>query len=89
VASDSQGAFAFGTGKDAGLPLAGLGTRREVGLNAGGTLKVAPGLGVILSYLWDERKQNGFDWVTSEIDPGNAYDRIHAQVLTLGTSITW
>ncbi len=89
VTSDSQGAFEHGTGTLAAATLPGLGTRREVGLNAGGTLKVAPGLGIILSYLWDERKQNGYDWVTSEIDPGNADDRIHAQVLTLGTSITW
>ncbi len=64
-----------------------------MGLNAGGTLKVAPGLGVFLSYIWDERKQSGYDLVNGAIVAGTAEaadnNKIRAQALTLGTSLTW
>jgi hypothetical protein len=56
-------------------------------------LRVAPGLGIFLSYLWDERKQSGYDFVTSSIvagtDEATAGNKIRAQALTLGTSLTW
>ncbi len=95
VVSDSQGAFAYAAGKtpSESVPIPGLGTRHEAGLNAGGTLKVAPGLGVIVSYLWDERKQPGYDFVNQDISAGTTdpteNNRIHAQILTVGTSISW
>jgi hypothetical protein len=95
VSTDSTGAFAYAAGKAPNLSveIPGLGQRHEEGLNAGGTLKVAPGLGVFLSYLWDERKQSGYNFDTSAIVAGtatpNAGSQIRAQALTLGTSLTW
>jgi hypothetical protein len=95
VSTDSTGAFAYAAGKAPYLSveIPGLGQRHEEGLNAGGTLKVAPGLGVFLSYLWDERKQAGYNFDTSAIVAGtatpNAGSQIRAQALTLGTSLTW
>jgi hypothetical protein len=95
VATDSAGAYSYSA---AATPAAsavtkGLGQRREEGLNAGGTLKVAPGLGVFLTYLYDERKQSGYDFVDSEIvagsDEATTGNKVRAQALTLGTSLTW
>jgi hypothetical protein len=54
---------------------------------------VAPGLGVFLSYIWDERKQSGYDFVNSAIVAGGddpaENNKVRAQALTLGTSLTW
>jgi hypothetical protein len=95
VATDSPGAYSYSA---AATPAAsavtpGLGQRHEAGVNTGGTLKVAPGLGVFLSYIWDERKQSGYDFVNSEIvaggDDPTSNNKIRAQALTLGTSLTW
>ncbi len=95
VSTDSQGAFSYSAGNTPAESVVtpGLGQRHEEGLNAGGTLKVAPGLGVFLTYLWDERKQSGYDFQSSAIVAGtsdpSAGNKIHAQALTLGTSLTW
>jgi hypothetical protein len=95
VSTDSAGAYSYSAAAKPYLSQVtpGLGQRHEAGLNAGGTLKVAPGLGVFLSYLWDERRQAGYDFVDSEIVAGSdaptAGDKIRAQALTLGTSLTW
>jgi predicted porin len=95
VSTDSAGAYSYSA---AATPAEsevtkGLGQRHEAGLNAGGTLRVAPGLGIFLTYLWDERKQAGYDFVTSENVAGTAEategNKIRAQALTLGTSLTW
>ena len=95
VETDSAGAYSYSAATTAAASAVtkGLGQRHEEGLNAGGTLKVAPGLGVFLTYLWDERKQAGYDFVNSAIDAGTAdataNNKIRAQALTLGTSLTW
>ena len=41
-----------------------VGQRRERGVAAGGTYSLAPGLALFLSYLWADRKENGFDLLT-------------------------
>ncbi len=95
VSTDSPGAYSYSAGVTpaASTVTPGLGQRHEAGVNAGGTLKVAPGLGVFLTYLWDERKQSGYDFVDSEIVAGSTdptlNNKIRAQALTLGTSLTW
>jgi hypothetical protein len=95
VSTDSAGAYSYSAAATpaASVETKGLGQRHEAGLNAGGTLKVAPGLGVFLTYLWDERRQSGYDFVNSEIDAGTddptLNNKIRAQALTLGTSLTW
>ena len=39
----------------------------------GGTYSVAPGLALSLQYVWAERRENGFDFLTSETSyPSNA-----------------
>ncbi len=95
VSTDSAGAYSYSANANAAdsAVTKGLGQRHEAGLNAGGTLKVAPGLGVFLTYLYDERRQSGYDFVNSEIVAGGdnptSNNKIRAQALTLGTSLTW
>jgi hypothetical protein len=95
VSTDSAGAYSYSANANAAdsAVTKGLGQRHEAGLNAGGTLKVAPGLGVFLTYLYDERRQSGYDFVNSEIVANTAEaannNKIRAQALTLGTSLTW
>jgi hypothetical protein len=95
VATDSAGAYSYSAAPtpEASALTKGLGQRHEAGLNAGGTLKVAPGLGIILTYIWDERKQAGYDFADSAIvagtDDPTTSNKIRAQALTLGTSLTW
>jgi hypothetical protein len=95
VATDSPGAYSYSAAVNPAESAVtkGLGQRHEAGLNTGGTLKVAPGLGVFLSYIWDERKQSGYDFVNSAIVAGGddpaENNKVRAQALTLGTSLTW
>ena len=95
VSTDSEGAYSYSAGATPALSaLTGvLGQRHEDGLNAGGTLKIAPGLGVFLTYLYDDRRQAGYDFVDSAIVAGTSdptlHNAIRAQALTLGTSINW
>jgi hypothetical protein len=48
-----------------GIP-ATVGQRRERGFAVGGTYSVAPGLALNLTYVWTERKENGFDFITNQ-----------------------
>ena len=95
VSTDSAGAYSYSAAPtpQQSMETKGLGQRHEAGLNAGGTLKVAPGLGIFLTYLYDERKQSGYDLVNAEIVANTAdaanNNKIRAQALTLGTSLTW
>ena len=95
VSTDSQGAYSYSAASNGLLSTLtpGLGQRHEDGLNAGGTLKIAPGLGVFLSYLYDDRRQAGYDFADQAITAGTPDpalgNRIHAQAFTLGTSINW
>ncbi len=88
---DTAGAYAYQSNLAVPAPAQvtqGLGTRHETGVAAGGTLKVVPGVGVFLSYLYGERKQSGYDFVASTVGaPAN--NKTRASVLTLGTSLTW
>jgi predicted porin len=69
--------------------------RREQGVAAGATYSVAPGLSVFLSYLWNERKQNGFNFITGQgvtatSAAGNAYsNKVTSSLISIGTSFTW
>ena len=69
--------------------------RTENGVGAGGTYSLAPGVSLFLSYLYSERKQNGFNFVTGQsvsaaAPQGNAFNnRVQAQVIALGTSFSW
>ncbi len=69
--------------------------RREKGVGAGGTYSLAPGLSLFLSYLWSERKQNGYDFVTgqgvSTANPGGTLfnNKVTSQLISLGTAFSW
>ncbi len=43
-----------------------VGQRRETGVSVGGTYSVAPGLALNLTYIWGERKENGYDFLTGQ-----------------------
>jgi len=69
--------------------------RKEQGVAAGATYSLAPGLSIFLSYLFTERKQNGFNFATGQgvtaTSPGGNRDhnKVTAQVLSVGTSFSW
>ncbi|WP_158742178.1 porin [Acidisphaera sp. L21] len=69
---------------------------REHGVSAGGTYTLAPGVSLFLSYLWDERRQNGVNLVGNASAASgfttinnNANNKLSAQVLSIGTSFAW
>jgi predicted porin len=69
--------------------------RREVGVAAGGTYSLAPGVSIFLSYLWGQRKQSGFNFLTGQgvtaTSPlGNPNsNKVTGQVFSLGTAFSW
>jgi predicted porin len=69
--------------------------RTERGIAAGGTYSLAPGVSLFLSYLWNERKQNGYNFVTGQgvtaaAPGGNAgSNKIQAQLIYFGTAFSW
>jgi len=69
--------------------------RREQGVAAGGTYSLAPGLSLFASYLFNERKQNGYNFVTGQgvsaaTPQGNAFsNKVTSQLFAVGTSFTW
>ena len=69
--------------------------RREHGVAAGGTYTIAPGLAVFLSYIYNERRQNGFNFITGQgvsaaAPTGNGFsNKVTSSYISLGTSFTW
>ena len=69
--------------------------RREDGLAAGGTYSLAPGLSLFLSYIWTQRKQNGYDFATGATAtttlPGgvSTHNKVTAQVIGSGIGFSW
>lgn len=69
--------------------------RTEQGLAAGATYSLAPGLSLFASYLYNERKQNGYNFITGQgvtaASPGgNPYsNKITSQVFAVGTGFSW
>ena len=75
------------TGANTGTTVAG-GRRHEQGIAAGGTYSIAPGVALYLSYIWEERKQRGFNFITGQSN--NAlFNKTDASVLAVGTSFAW
>jgi len=90
------GAHYFNYLNSGDLANAALGRRRlEQGFAAGGTYSIAPGVSLFLSYLWGERRQNGFNFVTGQgvtttSPQGNPYNnKVQSQLLSLGTAFSW
>ena len=69
--------------------------RRETGLAAGATYSLAPGLSVFLSYLYTQRTQSGYNFitgagVTAAAPGGNPNgNKVTAQLISIGTSFSW
>lgn len=64
------------------------GQRFETGAAAGATYSLAPGLALYLSYVWEQRKQNGYNFVTgASNNPNN--NKTDASVIAVGSSFAW
>jgi len=87
---DSQGAFGSQLTSAGGVPpiIIGLGQRHEDGVAAGATYKLRPSIALFLSYLYGERKQAGYDFVTGAAG-ATANNATHTQAVTLGASYSW
>ena len=91
--SQSQGDQATATNRSAtGVALAagGItgGQRMETGLAAGATYSLAPGLSLFASYVYNERKQNGYNFLTGQSNNA-AGNKTTAQVFAVGTGFAW
>ena len=69
--------------------------RTERGLAVGGTYALAPGVSLFLSYLYQQRQQNGFNFVTGQgvtaaTPGGNAFsNKVSSNIVSLGTAFSW
>ena len=64
------------------------GQRFETGAAAGATYSVAPGLALYLSYVWEQRKQNGYNFVTGQSNNPNN-NKTDANTIAIGSSFAW
>ena len=73
-----------------GAPAGGVagGQRFEEGAAAGLTYSLAPGISMYLSGIWQQRRQNGYNFVTGASN--NALNnKISSSVYAVGTSFAW
>ncbi|MCW3473782.1 porin [Limobrevibacterium gyesilva] len=61
--------------------------RVENGIAAGAIYTLAPGVNLYASYVYGDRRQNNFNFVTGA--PGAAFNRTHGQAFALGTALNW
>lgn len=79
---------------DTGNAFAGR-LRREQGIAAGATYSLAPGLSLFASYLYNERKQPGYDFVTGQgvsaaAPRGVSFNnKVTSQLFAIGTAFSW
>jgi hypothetical protein len=75
------------------VALTALSQRKEYGITAGGTYVLAPGLQLFAEYIYQNRKQSGFNFQTGAVNaagPGvNTNSQIQGQGLVFGTTVTW
>jgi outer membrane protein OmpU len=67
--------------------LTGKTQRAEYALDGGASYVVAPGLVGFVEYIYQNRKQNGFDFASG--NPGPAHNVVQSQGIQLGTTIYW
>ena len=64
------------------------GQRFEVGAAAGATYSLAPGVAIYLSYIWEQRRQNGFNFITgASNNPNN--NKTDGNAIAIGSSFAW
>jgi len=74
---DSQGAVA----------LSGLTQRKEYALDIGGSYALAPGLVLFADYIYQNRKQSGWNFGTGAA--GAANNQVQGQGFVFGTQVSW
>ena len=72
------------------------GRRRDEGVAAGATYTLAPGVSLYASYIFEEAKQRGYNFVTGSTNlsatstaAGNLHNKLDQQVFAIGTSFAW
>ena len=78
------GAIANSQGSTA---LVGQTQQMEQEISFGGRYVVAPGLAVSADYIYQQRRQNGFNYATGAA--GSDYNNIHGQAVLLGAAVNW
>ena len=77
----SSGPLTQGGVETGALPT--VGQRRETGVAVGGTYSVAPGFALNLTYIWGERKENGYDFLTGQTSyPVSPLNTLGCQVIS-------
>ena len=74
---DSQGAVA----------MTGLSQRKEYGFSMGGSYTLAPGMVLFADYLYQNRKQSGWNFASGAA--GAANNSVQGQGVVFGTQMTW
>ena len=74
---DSQGAVA----------MTGLSQRKEDGFSMGGSYTLAPGMVLFADYLYQNRKQSGWNFASGAA--GAANNSVQGQGVVFGTQMTW
>jgi hypothetical protein len=75
------------------VAMTGLSQRKEYGITAGGTYTLAPGLQLFAEYLYQNRKQGGFNFQTGLPNAAgagaNTYSNVQGQGFVFGTTVNW
>jgi outer membrane protein OmpU len=66
---------------------ANVGQMYEGGVAAGGTYSLTPGVGIMLSLLYGERKESGWDLLNG--GAGKLNNKVNSRLATLGSVIRW
>ncbi len=69
------------------VAMTGLTQRHEYEFSIGGSYALAPGLVMFADYLYQNRKQGGFNFATGT--PGVSNNQVQGQGFVLGTQVTW
>ena len=85
------------TGVPTIIPVGGVtgGQRRDLGVGAGATYSLAPGVSLYLSYIFEAARQRGVNLITGGSNVGNSasagdpHNRLDESVLAVGTSFAW
>ena len=64
------------------------GQRFETGAAAGATYSLAPGVALYLSYIWEQRRQNGYNFITGASNNPN-HNKTDGNVIAVGSSFAW
>jgi len=63
--------------------------RLETGLNVGGTYSLAPGVALFAEYLYGQRRQHGFNFITNTTNDFTNHNKVTSSVISLGTALSW